>query len=111
MVSRSRRRSRIYLTVRDSAGLTHMTFRDVLPRKVQLTLATSPAALQLRLDGQPVATPISDLPDVARLGRPHAHDLPGRPAAQGAAHAGDQPGGAPAPPGWSAGRDADLGSP
>jgi glucose/arabinose dehydrogenase len=50
---------RISLTVRDSAGLTHTTFRDVLPRKVQLTLATSPAALQLRLDGQPVATPLT----------------------------------------------------
>ena len=48
---------RIYLTVSDSAGLTHTTQRDVLPRKVQLTLATSPAALQLRLDGQPVNTP------------------------------------------------------
>jgi glucose/arabinose dehydrogenase len=48
---------RIYLTVRDSAGLTHTTQRDVLPRTVQVTLATNPAALQLRLDGQPVATP------------------------------------------------------
>ena len=35
---------RIHLTVRDSGGLTHSTFRDVLPRTVQLTLATSPAA-------------------------------------------------------------------
>ena len=44
----------IYLTVRDSGGLTTTVFRDVLPRKVQLTLATSPAGLSLRLDGQPV---------------------------------------------------------
>ena len=50
---------RIYLTVRDSGGLTHTTFRDVLPRKVQLTLATNPAGLSLRLDGQPVTTPVT----------------------------------------------------
>jgi hypothetical protein len=50
---------RIVLTVRDSAGLTRTTFRDVLPRKVRLTLATKPAGLQVRLDGQPVATPFS----------------------------------------------------
>ena len=48
---------RIYLTVRDSAGLTHTTQRDVLPRTVQITLATSPVPLQLRLDGQPVTAP------------------------------------------------------
>ena len=50
---------RIYLTVRDSGGLTHTTQRDILPRKVVLTLATNPAGLQLKLDGQPVATPLS----------------------------------------------------
>ena len=50
---------RIYLTVRDSAGATQTVQRDVLPRKVTLTLATSPAGLQLRLDGQPIATPTS----------------------------------------------------
>jgi glucose/arabinose dehydrogenase len=50
---------RIYLTVRDSGGLTHTTQRDILPRKARLTLATSPAGLQLRLEGQPVATPHS----------------------------------------------------
>ena len=31
--------------------------RDVFPRVVRITLATSPAGLQLRLDGQPVTTP------------------------------------------------------
>ena len=36
---------RISLTVRDSAGLTTTVTRDVLPRTVQLTLATSPAGL------------------------------------------------------------------
>jgi hypothetical protein len=50
---------RIYLTVRDSSGATHTVQRDVMPRKVSLTLATSPAGLQLRLDGQPVATPLT----------------------------------------------------
>jgi hypothetical protein len=50
---------RIYLTVRDSGGLTHTTQRDIRPRKVQLTLATNPAGLLLRLDGQPVTTPLT----------------------------------------------------
>ena len=50
---------RIHLTVRDSGGLTHMTQRDILPRKARLTLATSPVGLQLKLDGQPAATPLS----------------------------------------------------
>ena len=48
---------RIFLTVRDSAGATQTTFRDVLPRKANLTIATNPAGLQLRLDAQPVSTP------------------------------------------------------
>jgi glucose/arabinose dehydrogenase len=50
---------RIYLTVRDSSGATSTVQRDLMPRKVSLTLATSPAGLQLRLDGQPVATPLT----------------------------------------------------
>jgi glucose/arabinose dehydrogenase len=49
---------RIHLTVRDAAGLTHTTFRDIQPVKVRMTLATSPSGLQLRLDSQPVATPL-----------------------------------------------------
>src|SRR5439155_597611 len=48
---------RIYLTVRDTGGLTTTVQRDVLPRKVKLTLATTPAGLTVTLDGQPVATP------------------------------------------------------
>ena len=36
-----------------------MTQRDILPRTARLTLATSPGGLQLKLDGQPVATPLS----------------------------------------------------
>jgi glucose/arabinose dehydrogenase len=50
---------RIYLTVTDAGGLTHTTQRDILPRTVRLTLATNPAGLQVKLDGQPFATPLS----------------------------------------------------
>ena len=49
---------RIHLTVQDSNGLTFTTERDVLPRKVQLTLATNPPGLQIRLDDQPISTPL-----------------------------------------------------
>ena len=48
---------RLYLTVTDAGGLSHTVQRDVFPQVVRLTLATSPAALQVRLDGQPVTTP------------------------------------------------------
>jgi glucose/arabinose dehydrogenase len=50
---------RIHLTVRDSAGLTQETTRDLTPRKSTVTLSTSPGALSLKLDGQPVATTTS----------------------------------------------------
>jgi glucose/arabinose dehydrogenase len=50
---------RIFLTVRDAGGLTATTYRDVYPRKVRLTLATSPGGLQLLLDGQPIGAPFS----------------------------------------------------
>jgi glucose/arabinose dehydrogenase len=50
---------RIHLTVTDSGGRTASTFRDVQPRVVQVALATNPAGLQLRLDGQPVTAPHS----------------------------------------------------
>jgi hypothetical protein len=50
---------RIVLTVTDSSGATHTTFRDVLPRTVSITLTTSPAGLQLLLDAQPTATPLT----------------------------------------------------
>ena len=52
---------RIHLTVRDAGGLTHSTFSDVVPRRSTITLATSPAGLQLTLDGQPLAAPQSVL--------------------------------------------------
>ena len=46
---------RVHLTVADSAGRTATTFRDVQPRKVNVTLAASPSGASLTLDGQPVA--------------------------------------------------------
>src|SRR6185436_11745122 len=49
----------IYLTVRDSNGLTHTMQRDIVPRKVQVTIASNPSGLQLKLDGQPAASPIT----------------------------------------------------
>ncbi len=50
---------RIHLQVRDSGGLTREVTRDIQPRKVTITLATKAGGLQLRLDGQPIATPLS----------------------------------------------------
>ena len=58
---------RLHLTVRDSAGASHTVQRDIMPRKVTLTLATSPPGLQLKLDGQPVAT--SSFPAVVGIVR------------------------------------------
>ncbi len=48
---------RINLTVTDSSGLKNTTFRDVLPRKSDVTLATNVSGLKLTLDGQPVTSP------------------------------------------------------
>lgn len=50
---------RITLSVRDSAGATTTVVRDVLPRKVRLTLASSPTGRQLTLDGQPLTAPFA----------------------------------------------------
>jgi glucose/arabinose dehydrogenase len=50
---------RIHLSVRDSAGRTSTTFRDLLPRTAQVTLASSPSGLSLTLDGQPVVAPFT----------------------------------------------------
>jgi hypothetical protein len=50
---------RIHLTVEDSSGLTHSTYRDVLPRTVTLQLQTTPPGLQITLDGQPLTAPHS----------------------------------------------------
>jgi glucose/arabinose dehydrogenase len=50
---------RIHLKVTDSGGLTHESFRDVLPRTARVTLSTEPAGLQLSLDGVPTNAPAS----------------------------------------------------
>ncbi|GEM_PF-1692250 len=48
---------RVTLTVKDASGLTTTTYRDVQPVKATVTLATNPAGLQMKLDGQPVTSP------------------------------------------------------
>ncbi len=48
---------RVWLTVRDSGGLTAQTYRDVTPVLTTFTVASSPSGLQLTLDGPPVTTP------------------------------------------------------
>lgn len=50
---------RLYLTVTDSGGLSTTVQRDIMPRVVRLTLASSPPGLSLRLDGQPMTAPAS----------------------------------------------------
>ena len=50
---------RIYLTVMDSGGLTHTSYREIFPRKATVTLASNPTALQVKLDGAPVTAPYS----------------------------------------------------
>ena len=50
---------RLRLTVTDAGGLQTTTYRDILPQKVTISLATSPAGLPLTLDDQPVATPLA----------------------------------------------------
>jgi len=48
---------RVRLTVRDAGGLETTTYRDVMPRTAQVTLATSVPGLRLELDGQPFTAP------------------------------------------------------
>lgn len=50
---------RFYLVAADADGAADTVFRDVVPRKVSLTLATVPAGLQVTLDGQPRSTPLT----------------------------------------------------
>ncbi len=48
---------RIHLKVKDSAGLTTETTRDITPRKSTISLQTNPPGLQVNLDDQPRSTP------------------------------------------------------
>lgn len=57
---------RFNLTVRDSSGLTHSVFRDLVPRTSTVTLASSPTGLQLLLDGTPLTAP-SAVPNVVGM--------------------------------------------
>ena len=50
---------RVHLTATDSAGLATSSFVDVVPNTATMTLTTSPAGLQVTIDGQPIATPAS----------------------------------------------------
>ncbi|MBC8108843.1 MAG: NPCBM/NEW2 domain-containing protein, partial [Anaerolineae bacterium] len=52
---------RILLTVTDSSGLTYTTFRDVQPRKANITLNGNIPGLSLSLDGQPRVLPTTIL--------------------------------------------------
>jgi len=50
---------RIHARATDSQGLVGEAFVDVSPEIVDLTIVTSPAGLQVRLDGQVVQTPVN----------------------------------------------------
>ena len=50
---------RFYLVAVDAGGLADTVFRDVEPQTRTVTLATVPAGLQVTLDGQPRATPLT----------------------------------------------------
>ncbi len=52
---------RIKLIVKDNLGLTDTAYVEIFPKKSTLTLATEPAGLQLKIDGQPKPTPYSTL--------------------------------------------------
>lgn len=50
---------RIYLRVVDGEGAVDTTFVDVQPRTATISLTSTPAGVQLTLDGQPQTTPFS----------------------------------------------------
>ncbi|MDQ5841425.1 MAG: Ig-like domain-containing protein, partial [Chloroflexota bacterium] len=52
---------RIHLTVTDSGGRQHSSYRDVRPNKSSMTVATSPAGLQVTVEAEPKASPYSTL--------------------------------------------------
>lgn len=51
---------RVHLTVKDSAGLSHSTFVDVVPRTARITFTTVPSGLKLMLDGGPRTAPFTE---------------------------------------------------
>jgi glucose/arabinose dehydrogenase len=48
---------RIFLSARDSYGLSTTIFRDIFPRHVQLRVTTNPALFSVKVDGSPKAAP------------------------------------------------------
>ena len=50
---------RVYLTVTDPTGLSHTSYRDILPIKSTITLITDPPGLRLALDGEPITAPFT----------------------------------------------------
>lgn len=50
---------RVYLTVTDSVGQSHVSFVDITPRLARIDLRATMPGLQVTLDGQPVTTPYS----------------------------------------------------
>jgi len=48
---------RVHLTVTDAFGTASSVFRDIFPKKVDVTLTTIPAGLPLKLDGTSITTP------------------------------------------------------
>lgn len=50
---------RVTLTVTNTAGLTYSTFADVDPTLVNITLQTNPPGLNVTIDGQPSAAPVT----------------------------------------------------
>jgi len=50
---------RLYLEAMDDSGKADTVSRDILPQKVQFTLATDPGGLSVTLDGQPRVVPLT----------------------------------------------------
>lgn len=48
---------RIYLTVTDALGTKSTVYKEIYPKKIQLTLDTEPQGLPLKLDGKAITTP------------------------------------------------------
>jgi uncharacterized repeat protein (TIGR01451 family) len=48
---------RLHLTVTDSEGRSHTSYRDLRPRTAAMTFTTSPPNLKITLDGGPIGTP------------------------------------------------------
>ena len=72
---------RIHLAVKDSSGLEHRSFVDILPRKSTITVATDPAGLRATLDAGLTPAPFSTIVVVGSehtLTAPETQTLNGR---------------------------------